>query len=494
MCVWRFSSVYFISIATILGTGILGLPVTLYNCGFLPFFVVFTVVLFAQICVVFAFVELLQRTDASLSKLTTELHPINTSNVEAVDFQLITDSSINRTATEQTEDSSTGKKFPHTSISSVRGTTLSEGKPAASLFTMSALYLKNPLIRFLFELTVLVHFVSIMTSYALAAPQSFRQFFGLDVSNSFTTTLLFVLLCSFLVCFVLPGALNVVSIATALKGSILIVLIALVTTVSLRVGQSFQNRFNYLFDSFLIGTVSLGSVVNIMPVTWSQLGSQKDNRTVKLYRISVVLAVVTCYILCTVWCLAILLVVPQSSSVDSLQTAYKLGQISTIPLVSQLHQVNSIPNVVSFLVNGFICLSTTVSFLVMGSGLKSALDGLAFRWTRLETNEAVFSPRWKRLGENKIRGVLYFCSFGLIALLAASNPHSFMRVLEGFTSLCLNTESGLFVGWMLLSSSSVINSMELMLPMRKNTIVILGYFIEVFFALAIATSVIYLSF
>ncbi|GJD10531.1 hypothetical protein Gasu2_47160 [Galdieria sulphuraria] len=475
MCVWRFSSVYFISIATILGTGILGLPVTLYNCGFLPFFVVFTVVLFAQICVVFAFVELLQRTDASLSKLTTELHPINTSNVEAVDFQLITDSSINRTATEQTEDSSTGKKFPHTSISSVRGTTLSEGKPAASLFTMSALYLKNPLIRFLFELTVLVHFVSIMTSYALAAPQSFRQFFGLDVSNSFTTTLLFVLLCSFLVCFVLPGALNVVSIATALKGSILIVLIALVTTVSLRV-------------------VSLGSVVNIMPVTWSQLGSQKDNRTVKLYRISVVLAVVTCYILCTVWCLAILLVVPQSSSVDSLQTAYKLGQISTIPLVSQLHQVNSIPNVVSFLVNGFICLSTTVSFLVMGSGLKSALDGLAFRWTRLETNEAVFSPRWKRLGENKIRGVLYFCSFGLIALLAASNPHSFMRVLEGFTSLCLNTESGLFVGWMLLSSSSVINSMELMLPMRKNTIVILGYFIEVFFALAIATSVIYLSF
>ncbi|GJQ08968.1 hypothetical protein GpartN1_g759.t1 [Galdieria partita] len=490
MSVWRFSSVYFISIATILGTGILGLPVTLYSCGFWPFLVVFSAVLLAQLCVVFAFVELLQRTDASLSKLTVELYPINSNGVEAV--EPISDSSNSRIPVEQTEDTSALKKFVQSSISGVNGTTFSEGKPATSLFTMSVLYLKNPFVRILFELTVLVHFVSIMTSYALAAPQSFRQFFGLEISNTFTTTLVFVVLCSLLVCFVLPGALNIVSIATALKGAILIVLIALVAAVSLRIGQSFQNRFYFLFDSFLIGTVSLGSVVNVMPVTWSQLGSQKDSRTVKLYRVSVVSAVVTCYILCTVWCLAILLVVPQTSSVDSLQTAYKLGQISTVPLVSQLHQVQSIPNIVSFLVNGFICLSTTVSFLVMGSGFKSVLDGLAFRWTRLDANLTGVPPTWKRIGENKMRLGLYFSSFGLIALLAASNPHSFMRILEGFTSLCLNMESGFFVGWMLLSSLSVVNSMELSLPLRRYTLMILGYFIEVFFALAIAASVLYL--
>lgn len=357
---------------------------------------------------------------------------------------------------------------------------------------MSILYLKHPFVRFLFELTVLVHFVSIMTSYALAAPQSFQQFVGVDTTNSFTVTIVFVVLCALLICFILPGALNVVSVATALKGTILIVLIAIVSAVSLRISQSFENRFHYLFDSFLIGTVSLGSVVNVMPVTWSQLGCHKDCRTVKLYRIAVVLGVITCYILCSIWCLAVLLVVPQTSSANSLQMAYKLGQISTVPLVAQLRQVNSIPNVVSFLVNGFICLSTTVSFLVMGSGLRSALDGLAFRWTKLEQNSTSFSSRWKQIGEHKMSLMLYLFSFGLIALLAASNPHSFMRILEGFTSLCLNTESGFFVGWMLLSSTSVVNSMEVMLPLRRYTVMSLGYFIEFFFLLAILTSVWYL--
>jgi hypothetical protein len=369
---------------------------------------------------------------------------------------------------------------------------LLESAPVASLFTMSVLYLRNTLVRFLFELIVLVHFISIMTSYALAAPQSFQQLFGLDVTSSFTATLLFVISCALLICLILPGALNVVSVATGLKGIILIVLIALVAAVSLRIGQPFENRFHYIFDSFLIGTVSLGSVVNVMPVTWSQLGFQKDGRTVQLYRIAVVLGVVTCYIFCTIWCLAVLLVVPQTSSTNSLETAYKLGQISTVPLVSQLHQVNSVPKIVSFLVNGFICLSTTVSFLVMGSGLKNALDGLLFRWTRLEGNGTTLMSRWKRVGEYKVRLGLYVSSFGLIALLAASNPHSFMRILEGFTSLCLNTEAGFFVGFMLLASSSVVSPMELKLPLRRYTISILGYFIEIFFALAMLASIVYL--
>lgn len=131
MSVWRFSSVYFISIATILGTGILGLPVTLYNCGFLPFLVVFTVVLFAQLGVVFAFVELLQRTDVSLSKLTTELRPINTSDLEIT--ARLPESSIDVSSAEQVDVAATQKKDTLSSTSVVN-TSDSSGRPISFVF------------------------------------------------------------------------------------------------------------------------------------------------------------------------------------------------------------------------------------------------------------------------------------------------------------------------------------------------------------------------
>jgi hypothetical protein len=105
MSVGCFLRVYFISIATILGTGILGLPVTLYSCGFFPFLIVFTLVLFAQVCVVFAFVELLQRTDASLVKLSNELRPISAIVPEQVEST--SDSAVDSEVTERAENSST---------------------------------------------------------------------------------------------------------------------------------------------------------------------------------------------------------------------------------------------------------------------------------------------------------------------------------------------------------------------------------------------------
>eukprot|EP00871_Galdieria_phlegrea_P005105 jgi/Galph1/5596/GphlegSOOS_G4278.1 len=461
------------------GTGILGLPVTLHNCGFFPFFIIFTLILCIQIAVVYSFVELLQRTDISLLKLSSKSLEVKeqprTDPLQSNLYQ--TSSNLERTD-ESHKLTSMSSSLVHTDQY------LSEdSQPVASLFTMSFLYLKNPSARFVFEGFVLVHFVSIMTSYALAAPQSFQQLLGLNANQPVLIIIPFAVLCSLLTCFVLPRILNIVSFATAVKGGILASLICLVFVVSLRVGHVFENHFNHIFDSFLIGTISLGSVVNVMPVTWSQLGYPKDARVVKLYRLSVVLGVLTCYILCTVWCLAVLLVVPQSSSSDSLEGAYKLGQISTVPLVSSLQKLDTVPRLVSFLVNVFICVSVTVSFVVMGSGLKNALDGLSYRWTRMNVNSG-FSEFLNKCGDNRIRVSLYFVLFGLIVVLAASNPHSFLNILEGFTSVCLNMEAGFFIGWMLLSSISVTNSMELVLPLRKNTMIILGYTIIPFFTFA----------
>jgi len=55
-----FGSSFAITVATILGTGILGLPVKLAFSGLFPFIVCFVIVLFAQLAVVWLMVDLLQ--------------------------------------------------------------------------------------------------------------------------------------------------------------------------------------------------------------------------------------------------------------------------------------------------------------------------------------------------------------------------------------------------------------------------------------------------
>ncbi|CAL1545531.1 unnamed protein product [Lymnaea stagnalis] len=56
---------YFVTIATILGTGILGLPVTLTHSGFYPFLISFIIDAFAQSLLIHFFMELLQLSVAS---------------------------------------------------------------------------------------------------------------------------------------------------------------------------------------------------------------------------------------------------------------------------------------------------------------------------------------------------------------------------------------------------------------------------------------------
>lgn len=61
-----------VSVATILGTGILGLPVSLNASGVRPFLLLFTANLFAQIGVVYATAELLQRTFLATTQTDVE--------------------------------------------------------------------------------------------------------------------------------------------------------------------------------------------------------------------------------------------------------------------------------------------------------------------------------------------------------------------------------------------------------------------------------------
>jgi hypothetical protein len=62
--IWVTISTFFLTVATVLGTGILALPVKLEKSGFFPFLSSFTVGLFAQCLVLIYMVELLQKTQA----------------------------------------------------------------------------------------------------------------------------------------------------------------------------------------------------------------------------------------------------------------------------------------------------------------------------------------------------------------------------------------------------------------------------------------------
>ncbi|GAA6110924.1 uncharacterized protein si:ch211-51h4.2 isoform X1 [Tachysurus ichikawai] len=52
---------YFLTVATILGTGILGLPVTIARAGLIPFLVSFLIGFLMQALLIYLFVDLLQR-------------------------------------------------------------------------------------------------------------------------------------------------------------------------------------------------------------------------------------------------------------------------------------------------------------------------------------------------------------------------------------------------------------------------------------------------
>ena len=64
---YAFAQAFAITVATILGTGILALPAELFNSGLAPFVFIFVVCLCMQISVVYLMVELLQHAHVELA-------------------------------------------------------------------------------------------------------------------------------------------------------------------------------------------------------------------------------------------------------------------------------------------------------------------------------------------------------------------------------------------------------------------------------------------
>jgi hypothetical protein len=99
----------------------------------------------------------------------------------------------------------------------------------------------------------------------------------------------------------------------------------------------------------------------------------------------------------------------------------------------------------STIVDLFVLVSVTVSYVTMSSGTKHTLDGMIMD---LSERYTVISQ-----SPNKYRFGMYALNFGCVLLVALLNPSGFLMIMEVFTSLALNLEAGVFVVIMLFVSN-----------------------------------------
>lgn len=424
------------SIATIIGSGILALPITLYETGLRVFLAFFTLALIAQFAIVVAMVELLQHAAVRMRAETAQ-------NLE---------SDVN------------------------------DAEEHVSLYMLSRYYLPTQFLRAIFHGATVMCFVAILVSYGLAGPQAVNQMLSPTESTAPPPLYFFAiywLVGTGAVVFFLQILLPVFGSFTVVKGTLfgaVIVIVAMlpqsarpISISSLFDPVSFATGSVFVRAAapFLMSSVALGGLPNTLCVTYALLPTTPTTAQILRFRNAVFLALFICYVLNIGWVFTVLQVVPRRAppGTPSLQEADLLGQISTVPLLATLnahHAVSkSLLHAVDTIVELFILVSTGVSYFVMSAGLKNFIDGFAADFTPLVV---------LRLGRTSRRAICYATSFGVILFLVLSNPKGFISALTRFTSLVMNLQCGVLIFLMLYFCRSLTPTSDIEAPVSYNTL------------------------
>lgn len=421
-----------VSIATILGTGILGLPVTMYRSGLQPFLLVFTINFAAQLGAVTLCAELLQRAFVC---------PPSSSN------------STSGTA-----------KSPYTETLPTDPLERSNSLPP-SLHSLASFYIPSPSLRFSYNFLVLAHFAFILCAYCLAAPQAYVALIPpLGTFPKYVQSSMFLLVTSSIVYFFASALIAPLSVAALVKAVLLIILVAItfVRGLSIRNPISTDWRFSTIIDPFLMSSMALNGIVNLMPVTFQTCVLSISNAVepasvlvdrvfISAFRSATMIAVFICYILNILWCIAILFVVPQfapssapsassAAANGTLENANELGLISTIPLMQVLSKYHDKTNsILAALINLFTAVSITISFLIMSVGTLHFLNGSEANFQSLRNSSFKFLYSLP---------AKYWFTYAFILIVSLSNPTGLFKILEGVATLALNLEAGAFVVYM----------------------------------------------
>ena len=493
-----------LTVATILGTGILALPVKLSDSGFGPFMATFTVCLLMQLFIVFFMIHLLQEAAVRLYQdaergVGAELNEVNLLGADGErgrgsDADLLEqdresiatrpERMLSAAELSDSEDEApvAGSKVRTLKLSDVRlsdtsrldggedvddaAASSADAQPplvigrisrsetraplaqGPDLHLLGKLFLNRPM-GIAFDTAVMLHFVAILVAYTLAGAQAYGDLLNV----SFVVIIpFFALALTSLVLFGDRFLSHIIASMTMFKGGLLIVMVGIVGYVAGQVNEPTSDDWTQIGEPFLLGTLSLGGAVNTIPVVFSRVPFTR--RSIRAVRAAISAGVATCWILVTLWCYFIPRVVPQTEGKFSLAEAQREGQISTHPLVEILDRDHPQYAWVSVLVKTFIVVSITVSYISMSMGFKHALDG----WVKAPSertrallarirSKACFA-RFAPAALHQL--ILYVPCFGFILFVAWINPGGFLLVLETFGTLVLNLESGAFLAYMVL--------------------------------------------
>ncbi|XP_032381445.1 uncharacterized protein LOC116695344 isoform X1 [Etheostoma spectabile] len=467
---------YFLTIATILGTGILGLPVTIAHAGLVPFLVSFIIGFFVQALLIYLFVELLQKCQV------VQLESLKTGVAECIVMDQV---GVEDPAPSEDEDDDENAQAD-TGLLQTDAVALHNQAESLqpNLHLLGYLFLSRPM-SYAFNCILLFQFISIGISYVLAGSEAYAALLNVShiyVIPAFTWILSLAILLAYTI--IQP----ITSLLTLLKGMLLIVTVAVTFAVGSEVGLQSNNDFSQMGKPFLMGTVALGGIVNVMPLLFSQISHNKTQ--ILWFRRAVLAGLTTCTVLNILWCWAVLEIVPQTSIPErrlaaetttqpgpsnlsgphssasrllysniSLEESERAGEIATIPLTKIINERYKAYSWVAELIQVFIAISVTVSFLVMGSAMKHTIDGLVSSvWSsRLEW----LSKAWERNLPNKehicsargmAQGFMSLLAFLVIFTVSMCDPKGFIVMLDKVVSFSLNTEVGLFVFIMLRES------------------------------------------
>ncbi|XP_053404886.1 uncharacterized protein LOC123556145 [Mercenaria mercenaria] len=146
---------------------------------------------------------------------------------------------------------------------------------------------------------------------------------------------------------------------------------------------------------------------------------------------------------------------------------------------------------VAMLVELFIAVSITVSYLTIGAVLHHTLNGWVNSfWTK--DSMATYRDKLKSptkcsccTSQCMCNTMLSFLVFGIVFFIAMMDPQGFLDMLEKFASLTINLEVALFIFWMFMKSRNKENrNLKIPLPMPPF-VYYLVYIIPVYFGFAV---------
>lgn len=404
-----------LTLTSIIGIGILSLPVKLYDCGLEPFILLLFLCGAVQVVSVLCLVEILEKVRRYMAQHAPHKRKVNTYATFAQSLEEKEDADL--VASESTWENR---------------------NPSPDLHTMAVLLLPK-WAYILFDFFAIFHFLAICMAYAISVGQLYLILLGTPFGIVVPT---FVCVLSFVVFVFKVRMAGVVASMTIAKGAVLVLMIVMAGYVGFPLFHDTTTNWSATGQPFVLTTLALGGAVNIIPVLYQKVATPSETRALRMGCVS---AVILCWALIVVWATIVLKVVPQHEQGQpiSLEKAYRLQQISTVPLLQYLKDNSSSDTVgvISVVINIFCIVSVSISFLTMSLGLQHMLHGVA--------QHAVesLSPRFT---VPQLSAVLFVAGQGLVLFVATFFSDNLFVLMESASSTALNIEAGIFIGAMYL--------------------------------------------